>query len=238
MLAAGCGGSARDGDVVVMAASSLSDVIETVFEGREGVTAVTAGSSTLAAQLAAGARADILITADAATMARATDEGSVQGEPFLIAVNMLVLAVPAGNPGRVAGLADLSRSDLLVGLCASEVPCGALAQQALREARVTPSVDTLEPNVRALATKISLGELDAGLVYATDAQRLGLATVVAPALSDHFNGYYMASVSGQPRREVQAVIDDFNTPGSVGADALRLHGFGRSDGLPVASPTP
>ena len=240
MLAPGCSGSADDGaggDVVVMAASSLTDVIEIVFEGREGVTPVIAGSSTLVAQLAAGADADVLITANSATMAQAVSNGSVHGEPVLIAVNALVLATPAGNPGDVTALADLGRRDLLIGLCAAEVPCGALAHQALDAAGIEPSADTLELNVRALASKLSLGELDAGLVYATDARMAGLATVDAPELSNHLTGYYIASVSAEPPPQVQAVIDDFAMGGSVGAKALYAHGFLGSDRRPV-SPVP
>lgn len=232
MVAAGCGSAAEDGDVVVMAASSLTEVVETVFERRQNVTTVMAGSSALVAQLAAGAEADVLITADAITMARAVSEGSVRGEPVLIATNTLVLATPAENPGGVTGLADLARRDLLIGLCAAEVPCGALAQQALSEAQITPSANTLESNVRALATKISLGELDAGLVYATDARVAGLATVDASELRCHLTGYYMASVSAVPAPEVQAVLDDF-TPGNIGSQALHAYGFEGSDEWPV-----
>ena len=216
-----------------MAASSLADVTEIVFEGRDGVTPVIAGSSTLVAQLAAGADADVLITANSATMEQAASEGSVHGEPVLIAVNTLVLATPAGNPGGVTGLTDLARGDLLIGLCATEVPCGELAHQALGEAGIAPAPDTLELNVRALASKLSLGELDAGLVYATDAKMLGLATVDAPELSDHFNGYYIASVAAEPPPHVRAVIADFTKLGSVGAKALYAYGFLGSDRRPV-----
>ena len=241
MLGAACSGQSgrgtSDGEVVVMAASSLTEVIEIVFEDRESVTPVIAGSSTLVAQLAAGAEADVLITADAATMERATSEGTVRGEPVLIAVNALVLATPAGNPGGVTGLADLARRDLLIGLCATEVPCGQLAGRALEEAGIAPSADTLEPNVRALASKLSLGELDAGLVYATDARAEELATVRAPELEDYRNGYYIASVSAEPPPEVQAVLDDFTVLGSVGARALYAYGFLGSDRRPV-SPAP
>ena len=211
---------------MVMAASSLTDVIEIVFEDRDSVTPLIAGSSTLVAQLAAGAETDVLITANGATMERAVSEGLVRGEPVRIATNKLVLATPAGNPGGVTGLADLARSDLLIGLCAAEVPCGDLAGQALGEAQITTAADTLEPNVRALAAKLSLGELDAGLVYATDAGMAGLVTVDAPELNDHLNGYYIASVSAEPRPEVQTVIDDFTALGSVGAKALYAYGFG------------
>ena len=227
------GGGTGDGDVVVMAASSLTDVVEVVFEHRESVTPVIAGSSTLVAQLAAGAEADVLITANGATMDRAVLEGSVRGEPVLIATNTLVLATPADNPGGVNGLSDLARKDLLIGLCAVEVPCGQLAGRALDEAGIAPSADTLEPNVRALASKLSLGELDAGLVYATDARAAELATVHAPELEDHLNGYYIASVSAEPRPEVQTVIDDFTKLGSSGAKALYAYGFLGSNRRPV-----
>jgi molybdate transport system substrate-binding protein len=237
MLGAACGVQSGpgtgDGEVVVMAASSLTEVIEIVFEGRDRVTPVIAGSSTLVAQLAAGAEADVLITADAATMEQAASQGTVRGEPVLIAVNALVLATPAGNPGGVTGLGDLARKDLLIGLCATEVPCGLLARRALDEAGIAPSADTLEPNVRALASKLSLGELDAGLVYATDARAAELATVHAPELEDHLNGYYIASVSAQPRPEVRTVINDFTALGSIGAKALYAHGFLGSDRRPV-----
>ena len=227
MIAAGCGSTTPDGDVVVMAASSLTDVIEIVFEDRESVTAVIAGSSTLVAQLASGAEADILITANAATMDRATADGSVQGTPVVIATNALVLATAPGNPGRITGLADLARPDLLVGLCTADVPCGALARQALDDAQVAPSADTLELNVRALATKLSLGELDAGLVYTTDAVLVDLPTVEASELEGHVNRYYIASVSAEPAPEVRAVIEDFTGIASTGAKALHAYGFGQ-----------
>lgn len=230
MLAAGCGSagdsSTDGGEVVVMAASSLAGVIEAIIEGRADVTPVIAGSSTLVSQLAAGAEADVLITANAATMDRAIADGSVHGEPVVIATNSLVLATPADNPGRVTRLADLSRRDLLVGLCAIEIPCGTLAQAALAEAGIAPSVDTLEPNVRALAAKLTLGELDAGLVYRTDAGMAGLPTVDAPELSSHVNRYYVASVSAEPVPSVRAVVDAFTEAGSVGAEALHAYGFG------------
>ena len=229
MLAASCGRATDGGgsEVVVMAASSLADVVEAVAASDPNVTPVLSGSSTLVAQLAAGADADVLITADAANMDRATAAGSVQGTPVVIATNTLVLATAPGNPGRVSGLADLARRDLLVGLCAAEVPCGALARRALDDSGIVPSVDTLELNVRALAAKLSLAELDAGLVYGTDAAAAGLPTVDAAELDGHINRYHIAPVSAAPRSEVLAVIDDFTVPGRSGYEALLASGFGQ-----------
>lgn len=228
VLGSGCGGGAAtaDREIVVMAAASLAEVMETVAQDRPNVTPVIAGSSTLVSQLQAGAPADMLITADGATMARAVADGTVQGEPVVIAANDLVLAAAPSNPGAVTSLADLSRRDLLVGLCAEEVPCGTLARRALDEAGVVASADTLELNVRALTTKLSLGELDAGLIYRTDAAAAGLPAIETPELARHSNRYHIASVSAEPTPGARALIDSFAEPGGTGAEALRSHGFG------------
>ena len=241
---AGCGGGGRGdgsegGTVVVMAASSLTDVlgeVSTAFEslgdsgpadgpGAVTVTAVLAGSSALVAQLAEGAEADVLMTADATTMQRAVEDGSVRGSVATVATNALVLAVAPGNPGRVGSLEDLGRTDLLVGLCAAGVPCGTLADRALSELGVEPTVDTRELNARALAAKIALGELDAGLVYATDASASGLETVAAADLDRFTNPYLMASIDADPSAAVRAVLEAFE-PGGPGAEALLNAGFG------------
>ena len=68
----------------------------------------------------------------------------------------------------MTGLADFAREDLLIGLCAEDVPCGDFGREALANADVAPAIDTNEPDVRALLTKIEVGELDAGIVYVTD----------------------------------------------------------------------
>ena len=254
---AGTGGGDAD-IVVVMAASSLTDVLEevsAVFKNTENtasegkslgdsslaggtdepdetggagavrIVGVLAGSSALAAQLAEGAEADILMTADAATMQRAVEAGSVRGRVTAVATNALVLAVAPGNPGQVASLRDLGRADLLVGLCAAGVPCGTLADRALDRLGVEPAVDTRELNARALAAKIALGELDAGLVYSTDAAASGLETIPAAGLDIFTNTYQMASIHADPPASVRAVLEAFE-PDGLGAEALLEAGFG------------
>ncbi len=233
MVIGGCGSvesssPSNDGgqsDVIVMAASSLAEVVETVAAEIPTITPVIAGSSTLVAQLQAGADADVLITADAQSMERAKTLGLINGDPAAIASNSLVLAVAAGNPGGVARLADLERSDLLIGLCAPEVPCGALAQRVLQTEGLAASVDTLESSVRALTAKLSLGELDAGLIYRTDAKAADLDMVETHELVGHLNHYLIAAKSSQPSPQVQAVIDVFTESDSVAARVLHELGF-------------
>lgn len=160
--------------VLVSAAASLTDVfgeIEAAFEAVHPAVDVTlnlAGSSALRAQILEGAPVDVFASADRANMERVAEEDELAREPRIFARNRLQIAVPPGNPAEVTGLGDLAREDLLVGLCAEGVPCGDLAREALDRAGVVAAVDTHEPDVRALLTKVELGELDAAVTYVTD----------------------------------------------------------------------
>lgn len=166
-------GVATGGTVTVFAAASLTDVfgeLEAEFEAvNPGVDVVISygGSSALAAQLVEGAPAEIFAAASPATMAIVVDAG-IAADPTIFATNELQIAVPAGNPGTVVGLADFARDDAVIAICAAEVPCGAVASATFAAAGITPAPDTLEQDVRAVLTKVVLGEVDAGLVYRTD----------------------------------------------------------------------
>jgi molybdate transport system substrate-binding protein len=101
-------------------------------------------------------------------MDQVVEAGEVDGQPQVFATNLLQIAVPSDNQVGVTGLADFANNDLLIGLCAAGVPCGDSGRQALENAGVTLAIDTIEPDVRALLTKVEAGELDAGIVYVTD----------------------------------------------------------------------
>jgi len=197
------------GTVTVFAAASLTDTFEELEARLEAqhpeldIVIVLAGSATLVQQLIAGAPADVFASADRETMELALNAGSVE-TPVSFARNPLALAVPAGNPGAVKGLDDLARDDLLIALCASEVPCGRAADALLAARGVSPSVDTRESDVRAVLTKIRLGEVDAGIVYATDVRVAGDAVEAiewgADDLQRFAPTYQIAIVNGTPRR--------------------------------------
>lgn len=183
---AGCGddepGSGDGGGTVtVFAAASLTDVFtdlgDAFADTHPGVSVELAfgPSSGVVTQITEGAPADVVATAATATMADLVEADAVAGAPRPFATNALELAVPPGNPGAVEGLDDLADEDLVVGLCAEEVPCGSLARQALAAAGVEPAVDTDEPDVRALLTKVAAGEVDVGVVYRTDVVAAGAA---------------------------------------------------------------
>lgn len=175
--------SDSSGDVLVSAAASLTDVftaIEAAFEREHpdlDVILNPGGSSALREQIIEGAPVDVFASANTGNMAAVVDEGLVSGEPQVFAHNSLQIAVPAGNPAGIMGLDDFSREDLLIGLCAEAVPCGEFAHESLDKAGVAAMIDTNEPDVRALLTKIEAGELDAGITYVTDVASTGGSVV-------------------------------------------------------------
>ncbi|HEY0697081.1 MAG TPA: molybdate ABC transporter substrate-binding protein [Micromonospora sp.] len=179
LVVAGCsaepaGRRSGGGTLTVLAAASLTDAFTRIardFEATRPGVAVSlsfAGSSQLAQQITSGAPADVFAAASPATMRTVTDALTGAGQPRIFARNQLVIAVPPGNPQRIAGLADLTRPGLKVALCAPQVPCGAAAGDVLAAGKVELRPVTLERDVRATLTKVELGEVDAALVYRTD----------------------------------------------------------------------
>jgi molybdate transport system substrate-binding protein len=209
LLALGCGGRSDSDSVTVFAASSLTDVLEDVaraFEAEHGSVELNfAGSATLREQILEGAKADVFIAANETILIELVQVGVVSAPLVSIATNRLVLAVTAGNPANVRSLDELSNPELLVGLCAEGVPCGDLAARLLDEAGVSASVDTFEPNVRALLGKVEIGELDVALVYATDVIESAEAEVADSLSSTSLTTSYVAAALA-PEHEAD---DDF-----------------------------
>lgn len=234
---AGCGSAPageRDaeagvsGEITVFAAASLTETFTELgarFEQANPDTTVTfnfGGSSALAGQIADGAPADVFASASTANMDQVA--GAVSGAPAVFVRNRLEIAVPAGNPAGVTGLADLGDEELTIALCAEQVPCGAAARRALDAAGVTAAPDTLERDVRAVLTKVRLGEVDAALVYRTDVLAAGdeVEGIEFPESSRAVNDYPIATLAQAPNPAGARAFVDFVRSGtgrSVLADA-------------------
>ena len=137
-------------------------------------------------------------------------DAGLAADPEVLDTNTLQIAVPAGNPAGITGLADFARPELTIALCDTAVPCGAAAQSLLDLAGVQSQPDTLEEDVRAALTKVSLGEADAALVYVTDVVAAGSAVegIDVPEAQQVINNYPVALLAEAPNPDAgQAFID-------------------------------
>jgi molybdate transport system substrate-binding protein len=208
--------SAVTGDVTVFAAASLTEAFTRIgkdFEAANPGTKVTfsfAGSSALATQIDQGAPADVFASAAPANMKTVTDAGDAEGEPATFAKNQLVIAVAKGNPKGIQGLPDLNGAEVKVALCAEQVPCGAAANKALAASGTSVTPVTQEQDVKAALSKVTLGEVDAALVYRTDAKAAtgDVDAVEFPESAQAVNDYPIVVLKNAPNKAgARAFVD-------------------------------
>ena len=235
LAAAACGSdsSATDGtSITVFAAISLTDAFTEIGDAFSAanpdidVTFSFAASSDLVAQITEGAPADVFASADLKNMTKLTDADGTSGAPVVFATNVSEIIVAPGNPLAIDGLDDLEDPDLIVVTCAPQVPCGAYTAEIFSNAGVTVTPDSLEENVKAVVTKVTLGEADAGIAYATDVIAAGdkASGVKIPADINVVADYPIAVTSrsadtGEARSFVDFVLSD------VGRSILAGYGF-------------
>ncbi|HVN85035.1 MAG TPA: molybdate ABC transporter substrate-binding protein [Candidatus Binatia bacterium] len=208
---------ASSGTVVVFAAASLTGAFQALgaeFEKSHPDLKVQfnfGGSPTLVQQIQQGAPADVFASADEANMKKLADSGALAGAARPFARNQLQIAVPAGNPKRIEALGDLTKPGLTIALCGPTVPCGRYAAEAFSKAGVTPPAASQELDVKAVLTKVSLGEADAGIVYVTDVRAAGtkVTGVDIPESLNVIARYPIAAVKNAPSAATAAAVIDF-----------------------------
>jgi len=221
------------GSITVFAAASLNSTFTELareFEQAHPGTTIEltfAGSSDLVTQIIEGAPADVFASADATNMAKLTDAGLIASAPVDFASNVLEIAVPPSNPAGVESLGDLGDPDVATVICAPQVPCGAAATKVQEAAGVEISPVSEESSVTDVLGKVTSGEADAGLVYATDVLAAGEAVkgIAFPESSAAVNTYPIAVVGPSANADVAAAFVAFVT-GSVGQGMLQAAGFG------------
>ncbi|MBI5947333.1 MAG: molybdate ABC transporter substrate-binding protein [Chloroflexi bacterium] len=237
-LTAGCGSG--DASITVFAASSLTDAFReagAAYEAAHPGTKVAfsfASSQALATQVDEGAPADVFASASEEPMDALAKAGKAAA-PTVFATNALAVAVAKGV--NIDSLDDLARPGLRLVIAAEDVPAGRYTRDMLTKAtavygpgfatRVLANVRSEEPNVRAVLTKVQLGEADAGIVYESDLSGgpADVARVSVPAAVNVVARYPVAVVSASKHREAARCFIDFLL-GDEGQAILRRHGFG------------
>lgn len=233
-------------ELTVFAAASLTnafDAIGTAFaEQHPGVTVLYSygGSSQLATQLVEGAPASVFASANTVQMEVTQAAGRIVGDPQPFATNRLTIIVPAGNPARVTNLAGLAQPGVRLLLTTPGVPVRDYGDQMLAAASADPdygagfadavyaNVVSEEDNVRQVATKVALGEADAGIVYTSDVTPDLAQDVESVAVPDAYNvtaTYPIALVTDGAQPETAQAFVDF-VLGEEGQAILAQWGFG------------
>ena len=228
------GSSGLSGSITVSAAASLTGTFTDLGKSFEHAHAGTTihfnfgSSATLVTQIQQGAAADVFASASSKTMDELVSSGNVQGQPTVFAKNKLEIVVKPGNPLGITSLTDLTKAKT-VALCASDAPCGAAADQALKAANVTlpPSRVTRGADVKATLAEVTTGDADAAVVYVTDAKTVTSSqgtAVPVPAGQNVTATYEIAQVEGSKNGDLDQAWIAYVT-GPQGQGVLAAAGF-------------
>lgn len=231
----------------VFAAASLNAAFREIGEAYEAANPQVklafnfAGSQQLAQQIIQGAPADVFASADAIQMGTTISDGRViSGTQQVFAYNQLVVVYSRSSAFQLSRLADLAKPGLKLVLADKAVPIGKYALIFLDKtsqdpaygadfkARVLKNVVSYETDVKAVLTKVSLGEGDAGIVYTTDAASGDPAKIGQVLIPDALNvvaAYPIASVkdSAHPAAAQGFIRYVLSAEGQA---VLRKYGFG------------
>jgi molybdate transport system substrate-binding protein len=181
MLALSPARPAAAAELVISAASSLSNAFKAVADAYQGqhpdirLVMNFAASDVLMQQIVMGAPADVFASADQVAMDKAAAQNAiVPASRRNFAGNQLVLIVPHNSTLPLTRLADLTQPALhrIAYGNPAFVPVGRYTRAALEQARLWQAVSAkgvLAQNVRQSLDYVARGEVDAGFVFATDA---------------------------------------------------------------------
>ena len=227
----GGSGSKKDVTIRVFAAASLTESFTELgkqFEKDNPGTKVEFSfgpSSGLAEQIGSDAPADVFASASPSNMDTVVQAGDAK-DPKDFATNSMEIATPPDNPGRIASVDDLAGNGVKVAVCQPQVPCGKVATEVFTKAGVTVKPATEEVDVKSVLTKVTLGEVDAGLVYVTDVQAAGdkVKGVEIPEAQNASTSYPIATLSKSEHQKQAAEFVDL-VLSAEGTEVLEEAGF-------------
>jgi len=225
------GSDSAAGSITVFAASSLKEAFTQIALDYEAthpgaqVTISFGASSVLATQITQQAPADVFASASQKTMDTVIAAGDATGD-HVFAVNTMEVATPPDPTTPVTSLADLAKPGVKVVVCQKDVPCGSAAERLFAQDHLTVTPVSQEVDVKAVLSKVVLGEADAGIVYATDVLAAGPTVVGVPIPADQnvTTTYPIAAINGSANAATaQAFVAYVLSP--AGQKVLTAAGF-------------
>lgn len=225
-------------NLTVSAAVSLKDAfgeIGNLYKSRTGKTIDFnfGASGALQRQIESGAPVDVFASAGAQQMDELAALDLVEASSRRdFARNALVLIAPKDSRLELGGLADLADSGvqkIAVGN-PKTVPAGQYTEQMFDKAALRAKVESkliLAEDVRQVLDYVVRGEVDAGIVYATDARAAGerVRTVATAPENEHEPILYPIALVRDARQKQSAQEFINLVIGAEGQTVLRRYGF-------------
>ena len=208
------------GTITVSAASSLNDSfveIAKAFRKENPKVKIRfnfGSSSSLVAQIQAGAPSDVIAAADLSNIEKLVKSGEVTtaSYPKIFARNQMAIAVKPGNPLKIKTVGDLKNVKFL-SLCGLTVPCGQygttvlkLARLNINESKITRAVDA-----KSALNAVSIGDADAAIVYLTDvlSAKKSVSLVKIPKALNVDSNYGVALLRTSNSRDAAVAFIDY-----------------------------
>lgn len=235
--------SIKSENLTVSAAASLTDAMENIeelYQQQQPETKITynfASSGSLQQQIEQGAPVDVFVSAASKQMDELEAKQMLQQDTRKnILENQVVLVVPADGE-NISDFRDL-KSDRIEKIAIGEpgsVPVGKYAQEVLDSLKIFKQLESkmiFAKSVRQVLTYVETGNVDAGIVYATDAKKSdGVKIVaVAPEASHSPVIYPVAVVKDAHNRDAGEKFTEFLSSKPAG-DIFEEHGFTLTNSL-------
>ncbi len=171
----------------VLGAASLRDVLEDygqAFQAETGIRIeiVTGGSTLIANQLLAGAKADLFLSAGVQEADRLEEAGLLQAGTRCVVLRNGLVVIASGEGHRQQSPGELFSGDERISLAhTGAVPAGRYAKAWLQREDLWAQVEprcVYALDVRAALAAVESGGLGLGIVYRTDAASSDSVTVV------------------------------------------------------------
>ncbi|MFF2853434.1 molybdate ABC transporter substrate-binding protein [Peribacillus sp. NPDC058002] len=180
--------------LTISAAVSLQDALNDIkkaFEKENANVKVNynfGASGALQQQISQGAPVDLFFSAAEDKFDKLVDEDHIEEKKGIDLVgNELVLVVPKGSDKGIESIEDLTKFTKISIGTPESVPAGQYAKQTLEKLNLWKEIEeklVYAKDVRQVLTYVETGNVDAGLVYKTDAKSSSKVDIVTTAKED------------------------------------------------------
>jgi molybdate transport system substrate-binding protein len=233
------------GNVVAFTAASLAGASTTIgssFTAAYPGTTVAFdldGTQALKTQVENGAYADVFISASNSYTNTLKNEGYFVNDSIkTLTTNYIIVILPASNPANIQSLADLAKPGVKIAMEDKTVPAGTATIAVLnnlanstygqnwKNATIS-NVVTYETSEPAVATKVALGEADAGFVYQSTATAAASGTYQSITIprKDNYLQIYTIGILKESNNKAQAAWFEQYMLSAAGQNILKEYGF-------------